>query len=149
MPSNLTQRRRVFPVSGATLALTAALLLLASVFVAVQFIKTPNTSPSKYPPSFPDIYNSLRSPPWHSSLLAMYDGTAFGEMRSCASEKVVAEEKICLTPIERDIAAGRCVVYSFGVAPAPGKKNCAPSTKFIKVMYFFIPNTYLYVSKQT
>lgn len=63
-----------------------------------------------------NINNSLQRPLWHSSLLAMYYGTAFGEKISCATKKVVAEWNICWTSIERHIASRNCTVYSFGIA---------------------------------
>jgi FkbM family methyltransferase len=44
-------RRRVFPGMTLTLTLLLLLLLLAFVLVSIQFTKTPNTSPSKQPPS--------------------------------------------------------------------------------------------------
>jgi hypothetical protein len=73
-------------------------------------------SPVSSPPPIRNINNSSQHPPWHSSLLAMYYGTAFGEKKVCATKKVVAEWNICWTSIERHLATGRCTVYSFGIA---------------------------------
>lgn len=46
----------------------------------------------------------------------MYDGTAFHRSSSCSTIKKVSEWHICWDVVERDIMAGRCIVYSFGIA---------------------------------
>ena len=53
---------------------------------------------------------------WHSSVRGVYDGTAFHRSSSCSTIKKVSEWHICWDVVERDIMAGRCIVYSFGIA---------------------------------
>lgn len=60
----------------------------------------------------------------------MYEGSAFNRSSTCGdlssgTTKQVAEWNICWAPIARDISAGRCVVYSFGIA------NDDPFTNFM------------------
>ena len=73
--------------------------------------------------------NTNKKETWHASVAGVHDGSVFCHSSLCGdppgSIKKVAEWNICWGPITQDIAASRCIVYSFGIA------NDDPFTNFM------------------
>jgi len=70
------------------------------------------------PPCFDVRWNNVPSF-WHSSIVGIQEGSAFCRSSKCGFTgpiKKVAEWNICWRPVARDISAGWCIVYSFGIA---------------------------------
>jgi len=75
---------------------------------------------STKPPGFDERWNTVS---WHSSVVGVHDGSAFHRSSECGGTGLnsgtiqqVAEWNVCWGPVARDISAGRCLIYSFGIA---------------------------------